>query len=68
MIATAFTTLTFLVRQLVRVLTLPLFMIAAFIGFVNGLERRDMKKFGAGCESAFAKDSLMPFTVLPWLI
>ncbi|HHQ6552128.1 TPA: DUF4400 domain-containing protein [Serratia fonticola] len=53
-------------------LTLPLFMMAAFIGFVNGLERRDMKKFGAGCKSGFiyyhAKDLLMPFTVLPWLI
>ena len=57
---------------LVLVLTLPLFMMAAFVGFVDGLVRRDVRKFGAGRESGFiyhrAKASLMPLAILPWVI
>ena len=72
LIAAAFTALTFLVRLLVLVLTLPLFMMAAFVGFVDGLVRRDVRKFGAGRESGFiyhrAKASLMPLAILPWVI
>ena len=71
LIATAFTTLTFLVRLLVLILTLPLFFMAAFVGFVDGLVRRDVRKFGAGRESGFvyhrAKASLLPLAVLPWV-
>lgn len=72
LIAAAFTTLTFLVRLLVLVLTLPLFLLAAFVGMVDGLVRRDIRKFGAGRESGFvyhrAKASLMPLAVLPWIL
>jgi len=72
LIAAAFTTLTFMVRLLVLVLTLPLFLLAAFVGMVDGLVRRDLRKFGAGRESGFiyhrAKASLMPLAVLPWII
>ena len=72
LIAAAFTTLTYLVRLLVLVLTLPLFVTAAFVGFVDGLVRRDVRKFGAGRESGFlyhrAKASLMPLAILPWVI
>ncbi len=72
LIAAAFTTLTFIVRLLVLVLTLPLFVLAAFVGLVDGLVRRDIRKFGAGRESGFvyhrAKASLMPLAVLPWVI
>ena len=72
LIASAYTVLTFLVRFLVLVLTLPLFLLAAFVGFVNGLVRRDVRRFGAGRESSFvyhrAKASLMPVAVLPWVI
>ncbi len=53
LIAAAFTTLTFLVRLLVLVLTLPLILTAAFVGLVDGLVRRDVRKFGAGRESGF---------------
>lgn len=70
LIAAAFTTLTFLVRLLVLVLTLPLFLLAAFVGLVDGLVRRDIRRFGAGRESGFiyhrAKASLLPLVVLPW--
>ncbi len=67
----AFTTLTFLVRLLVLVLTLPLICTAAFVGLIDGLVRRDVRRFGAGRESGFiyhrAKASLMPLAVLPWV-
>ena len=53
------------------ILTLPLFFMAAFVGFVDGLVRRDVRKFGAGRESGFvyhrAKASLLPLAVLPWV-
>lgn len=72
LIAAAFTTLTFLVRLLVLALTLPLFLMAVFVGFVDGLVRRDVRKFGAGRESGFvyhrAKASLIPLVVLPWVV
>lgn len=72
LIAAAFTILTFMVRLLVLVLTLPLFLLAAFVGLVDGLVRRDIRKFGAGRESGFiyhrAKASLMPLAVLPWIL
>lgn len=71
LIVAAFTTLTFIVRLLVLVLTLPLFLLAAFVGLVDGLVRRDIRKFGAGRESGFvyhrAKATLMPLAVLPWV-
>lgn len=72
LIAAAFTVLIFLVRLLVLVLTLPLFLLAAFVGLIDGLVRRDIRRFGAGRESGFvyhrAKASLMPLAVLPWVI
>ncbi|OWJ93186.1 integrating conjugative element membrane protein [Pseudomonas sp. A46] len=72
LIAAAFTTLTFFVRTLVLVLTLPLFILAAFVGLVDGLVRRDIRKFGAGHESGFvyhrAKATLMPLAVMPWIL
>lgn len=71
LIASAYTVLTFLVRFFVLVLTLPLFLLATFVGFVDGLVRRDIRRFGAGRESGFiyhrAKASLMPLAVLPWI-
>jgi integrating conjugative element membrane protein (TIGR03747 family) len=72
LIAAAYTTLVFLVRLLVLCLTLPLFLMAAFVGLVDGLVRRDVRRFGAGRESGFiyhrAKAALMPLAVLPWVI
>lgn len=72
LIAAAFTVLVFLVRLLVLVLTLPLFLLAAFVGLIDGLVRRDIRRMGAGRESGFiyhrAKASLMPLAVLPWII
>ena len=71
LIAAAYTTLVFLVRLLVLILILPLFVMAAFVGLVDGLVRRDVRGFGAGRESGFvyhrARASLMPLAVLPWV-
>lgn len=71
LIAAALTVLVFIVRVLVLVLTLPLFLLAAFVGLVDGLVRRDIRRMGAGRESGFiyhrAKASLMPLAVLPWI-
>ncbi|EXF95908.1 membrane protein [Pseudomonas fluorescens HK44] len=71
LIASAYTVLVFLVRLLVLCLTLPLFAMAAFVGFVDGLVRRDIRRFGAGRESGFiyhrARASLLPLAVLPWV-
>jgi integrating conjugative element membrane protein (TIGR03747 family) len=72
LIAAAFTTITFAVRLLVLILTLPLFALAAFAGFVDGLVRRDVRRFGAGRESGFlyhrAKAALAPLAMLPWVV
>lgn len=44
---------------------------ATFVGLVDGLVRRDVRRFGAGRESGFtyhrAKASLIPLAVLPWV-
>src|SRR3546814_16519279 len=71
LIAAAYTTLVFLVRLLVLCLTLPLFLMAAFVGLVDGLVRRDIRRFGAGRESGFIyprpRASLIPLAVMPWV-
>ncbi len=50
---------------------MPLICTAAFVGLIDGLVRRDVRRFGAGRESGFiyhrAKASLMPIAVLPWV-
>ena len=72
LIAATYSVLVFMVRLLVLCLTLPLFVLAAFVGLVDGLVRRDIRRFGAGRESGFvyhrAKAMLMPLAVLPWVI
>lgn len=72
LMAAAFMVLVFLLRLLVLCLTLPLLAMVAFVGLVDGLVRRDIRRFGAGHESGFvyhrAKASLMPLAVLPWLL
>ncbi|KVC94938.1 hypothetical protein WI77_10655 [Burkholderia ubonensis] len=72
LLAALYTGLTFLVRLLVLIMVLPLFVVAAFTGFVDGLVRRDVRRFGAGRESGFlhhrAKATLMPLAVFPWVV
>jgi integrating conjugative element membrane protein (TIGR03747 family) len=72
LIAAGYTVLVFVVRLLVLCLMLPLFFMAGFVGLVDGLVRRDIRRFGAGRESSFvyhrAKAMLMPLLVLPWMV
>ncbi|WP_459200761.1 DUF4400 domain-containing protein, partial [Pseudomonas tremae] len=42
-----YTTLVFCVRLVILTLAIPLFVMTAFVGFVDGLVRRDLRRFGA---------------------
>ena len=71
-LAAIYAALTFLARVLILTLSLPLFLMAVFTGLVDGLVRRDLRRFGAGRESGFiyhrAKMLILPLIVLPWII
>ena len=71
-LAAVYVTFTFVVRLTILVLATPLFLLAMFTGFVDGLMRRDLRKFGAGRESSFvyhrAKRAVLPLLIVPWII
>jgi integrating conjugative element membrane protein (TIGR03747 family) len=71
-LAALYTVLTFLTRLLILTLSIPLFLMAAFIGAVDGLVRRDLRRFGAGRESGFvyhrAKILVVPVGVASWVV
>ncbi|RXF63966.1 integrating conjugative element membrane protein [Pseudomonas syringae] len=71
-LAVVYVTFTFVVRLTILALATPLFLLAMFTGFVDGLMRRDLRKFGAGRESSFvyhrAKRAVMPLLIVPWII
>lgn len=46
-------TLTFLLRLTILLRAVPLFALASIIGLIDGLVRRDLRRFGAGHESGF---------------
>ena len=70
--ATMYVTLMTLTRCIILVLTAPLFALAALVGFTDGLVSRDLRRFGAGRESAFvyhhAKRMVSPIFLTGWLI
>lgn len=72
LLAALFTVFTFVVRLTVLTLATPLFLLAVVTGLVDGLMRRDLRKFGADRESSFvyhrAKRTLLPLMVSPWVI
>ena len=71
-LATLYTVLTFCVRMVILTLTIPLFALAAFTGLVDGLVRRDLRKFGSGRESSYlyhkARGTIIPLAIVPWTI
>ena len=71
-LAAAYTTLTFIVRVLVIVFSLPLMLLAVMVGLVDGLVRRDIRRMTAGLESGYiyhrARTLVMPLLVLPWML
>ncbi|WP_313025522.1 TIGR03747 family integrating conjugative element membrane protein [Pseudomonas lopnurensis] len=72
LLATLYVTLTFLVRLVILTLTSPLFVMAALVGLVDGLVRRDIRKFGAGRETSYvyhhSKRLIGPLFFAAWLI
>lgn len=62
--ATVYVTLTFVLRIFILLLSVPLFILAATVGFIDGLVRRDIRRFGSGYESGFiyhhAKKTVIP--------
>jgi integrating conjugative element membrane protein (TIGR03747 family) len=71
-LAALYVTFTFVVRLTILVLATPLFLLTMLTGFVDGLMRRDLRKFGAGRESSFvyhrAKRAVLPLLIVPWII
>ncbi|NAO28889.1 TIGR03747 family integrating conjugative element membrane protein [Pseudomonas syringae pv. dysoxyli] len=71
-LAAVYVTFTFVVRLTILALATPLFLLAMFTGFVDGLMRRDLRKFGAGRESSFvyhrAKRAVIPLLIVPWIV
>lgn len=71
-ITAIYVTLMTLTRCVILVLTAPLFILAAIVGFTDGLVSRDLRRFGAGRESAFvyhhAKRMVTPIFLTGWLI
>lgn len=70
--ATVYVTLTFVLRIFILLLTMPLFLLAALVGVIDGLVRRDIRRFGCGYESGFiyhhAKRAVAPVFFLTWII
>ncbi|KAA8554077.1 MULTISPECIES: TIGR03747 family integrating conjugative element membrane protein [Pseudomonas] len=71
-LSAVYVTFTFVVRLTILILATPLFLLATLTGFVDGLMRRDLRKFGAGRESSFvyhrAKRAVIPLLIVPWVI
>lgn len=71
-LAAVYVTFTFVVRLTILALATPLFLLAMLTGFIDGLMRRDLRKFGAGRESSFvyhrAKRAVIPLLIVPWIL
>ena len=68
-------TLTFMLRLAILLQALPLFALTITIGLIDGLVRRDLRRFGAGHESGFVYHharrmigSSLAATGLAWLV
>lgn len=71
-LAAGYTVLTFLTRLLVITLTVPLYLLAALVGLMDGLVRRDLRRFNSEHESGFiyhrARSAILPAAILPWVV
>ncbi|ECD9611725.1 TIGR03747 family integrating conjugative element membrane protein [Salmonella enterica subsp. salamae] len=70
--ATVYITLTFVLRVFILLLTTPLFILSALVGIIDGLVRRDIRRYGCGYESGFiyhhAKRTVIPVFFMAWII
>ncbi|ATW43748.1 TIGR03747 family integrating conjugative element membrane protein [Glaesserella parasuis] len=64
--------ITFIIRLIIIIFTSPLFLLTALSGLTEGLSLRDIRKFGAGRESAYlyhhARRYIMPMMVTAWVV
>lgn len=62
----------FSVRLAILALATPVFLLFSLVAFVDGLVKRDLRRWGGGRESSFvyhwAKRSALPLLVLAWVI
>lgn len=72
LLATVWVTLTFLIRVTILVLSVPLFVLVLLVAMVEGLGRRDLRRYGAGYESSFvyhhAKRFVKPAFIVPCML
>lgn len=70
--AAVYVVMTFVLRLFILLLTAPLFVLAAMTGAVDGLVRRDIRRFGRGYESGFiyhhARRRVMPVFFMTWVV
>ncbi|WP_422616040.1 TIGR03747 family integrating conjugative element membrane protein [Pantoea nemavictus] len=61
-----------LIRVTFLVLSIPLFLMAVLVAVVDGLGRRDLRRYGAACESSFvyhhAKRFVRPAFYVPYMV
>ena len=62
----------FSVRLAILMLAIPVFLLFSLVALVDGLVRRDLRRWGGGRESSFvyhyAKKAAIPFIVLTWVV
>lgn len=70
--STLYVTIIFIIRLMIIILTSPLFILAGLVGLIDGLVKRDLRRFGVGRESAFkyhyAKRAVGPVMFIAWVI
>ncbi|MDX8000829.1 TIGR03747 family integrating conjugative element membrane protein [Xenorhabdus sp. Reich] len=71
-LATVFITMVTLTRIAILLLSVPLFMMVVIVALVDGLGRRDLRRYGAGYESSFvyhhAKRGIKPACTVPCVL
>ncbi|HFO7430739.1 TPA: TIGR03747 family integrating conjugative element membrane protein [Escherichia coli] len=72
LMATVYVTVVTLIRVTILVLSVPLFVMVILIAVVEGLGRRDLRRYGAAYESSFvyhhAKKSIKPAIYIPCIL
>jgi integrating conjugative element membrane protein (TIGR03747 family) len=71
-LATVFITMVTLTRLAILLLSVPLFVMVVLVALVDGLGRRDLRRYGAGYESSFvyhhAKRGIKPACTIPCVL
>lgn len=72
LMASIYIAMIFLIRVMILVLSVPLFVLVALVALVDGMVRRDLRRYGAGYESSFlyhhAKRFVKPVVFIPCVL